>query len=463
MIKIGEFIKRCTKKVFDVEGKTALISFRILILFFLFFFVLYGRREGAENELWQTFPLQKLLILAAIQFVSNIFLAVAPEKLLRKGLSVWLFFFDIVLVSVALYWTQGFESDLFLIYFLVVFMTVIARKPAVSFLVAALACVLYGFIFLKSQSLSELMQPSIMIRFPLLWVVAFFSSWIAHDAESEKDALKAEMQAHWIHSEKLAALGEMASGIAHEINNPLTSILGTVQLILNESGEGDGIVHKELVISKEDMKVIERNTVRCKKIVSDMLKFSSQHEFCFENMDVKQPLMDAFSLLQNRIKFSKIGVIWKNLNEPVVQKVSASAVHLEQVFFNLIANAVQAMSQGGTLTITIDRKKNVSKRNICSEFIEVMIQDTGIGIDPENMKRLFQPFFTTKGNGQGTGLGLTVAHSIIAKHNGKIFVESKGVHQGTKVVVQLPAALTSELKSFTLPEEKEEVLSSENR
>lgn len=444
MNRTAKFLNKCTRKVFNLEGKYALISFRVIILLLLFFFALYGQHGLLITEELDSGLFRLLLILAGIQLLSNVPLVFTPEKFLKKGLIAGLFFFDIALISFALYWTQGFETDLFLIYFLVVFMATISRKSSVIFVVAGLACMLYGFIFLKSHTLSDLMQPAMLIRFPLLLVVAFLSSLIVQDIESEKEVLKAQVQAHWMRSEKLAALGEMASGIAHEINNPLTSILGTTQLILDKAkgnlfplSESDP--SKNLNIFLEDLLVIERNTTRCKKIVADLLKFVDEYEFHFEKIDVKQPILDALSLLQNQIKLSRINVTWKDLNEQENRFVNASPLHLEQVFFNLIHNSIQAMPNGGTITLAIERKRILSKRNIPSEYVDVIIQDTGIGIPKENLDRLFEPFFTTKPTGNGTSLGLTVSHGIVSKHNGSIFAVSEGKNKGTKMTVRLPA------------------------
>lgn len=429
-------------KFSGLKGKSAVISFRLVIMLLLFFFSLYSGQGFALDEIHRSL-LPYLCGIGFFYLASNGFILWAPVSFLKKWFLAALFLFDLVLISLSLYWLQGFETDLFLIYFLVIFMAAIARKPSITFLVAGIACLLYGLLFLKSHPASDLLQPALLIRFPLLLVVGFFSSVIIEDSETEKEALRQQMENYWLRSERLAALGEMASGIAHEINNPLTSILGTVQLYLDELESPDlktsrviTVNPQCLVVSSEDLKVIERNALRCKNIVADLLKFASRHEFVFEKIDLKELLKETAALLS--LQLARVQMEWK-LSETERYFVSGSIPHLKQVFFNLFSNAIQSMPEGGKLLLALSRTTEKNARQIEMSLIEVLIADTGHGISAADQERIFQPFFTTREPGKGAGLGLAVVYGLIRKHNGKISILSEGIGKGTKILIHLPA------------------------
>ena len=197
-----------------------------------------------------------------------------------------------------------------------------------------------------------------------------------------------------------------------------------------------------LRVSLEDMQSIERNVLRCKKVISELLKFSSAQEFVIQVINVKQPLNDALSLLQNRIALAGVKIQWKSETDPSLFTLRASYSYMQQVFFNILLNSLRAMPQGGTLTLSLEHKSIVNERNIFCAVVDVGIQDTGVGIPEEKLKNLFEPLFSQEGHTTrgDTGLGLLVAQSIVARHNGKIFVESEGEGKGTKITVRLPAA-----------------------
>ena len=228
------------------------------------------------------------------------------------------------------------------------------------------------------------------------------------------------LQQEVIQQEKMAAIGMLAGGVAHEINNPLGGILAFTQLILRGLKKEDPL--------HADLEEIERAAVRCKKIVSDLLDFSrisSGHE--------KQQL-DANMLIEKVVPFIKSEL--KSLNielrlhlKPDVPKIYGDANKLQQVFLNLLTNACQAMEKGGTLAIST----YTSDSKVCVE-----IKDSGCGIAKENLSRVFDPFFTTKQPGKGTGLGLSISYRIVKEHDGTIDVESE-LGKGSAFVVNLPA------------------------
>lgn len=226
-------------------------------------------------------------------------------------------------------------------------------------------------------------------------------------------------QAQLIQIEKLASIGELSSGIAHEINNPLAAVLGYSQL-LSSSVKDEQI--------KGDLKIIEESAIRCKKIVDGLLQFARASKEKTADVNINEVINKALSLLGNQLMLSKIEVN-ANLLESI-SPVSLNVPQIEQVFINIINNAKDAMKNGGQFEI----KTYEENGSIC-----VSLKDTGCGI-PENIKgRIFDPFFTTKPVGQGTGLGLSISYGIIKSHNGTIEVESKE-NEGTKFIIKLPAA-----------------------
>jgi two-component system NtrC family sensor kinase len=221
----------------------------------------------------------------------------------------------------------------------------------------------------------------------------------------------------------MVTVGQIAGGVAHELNNPLTGVLGNAQVLLSEIPK-----HNPWY---EDVKRIYQSAKRCKEIVTNLLTFSRQQEFEFELADINEVVQNTLSLCEHELVVENIKVVkefGKNL-----PKIDVSVLQIEQVFLNLIVNARQAMPQGGTLTIST---RLVKKEDV--QGIEVDFTDTGRGIKKEDLSKMFKPFFTTKEKGKGTGLGLSVSQSIVEKHKGTIKVESEGEGRGAKFTMFFP-------------------------
>ena len=247
------------------------------------------------------------------------------------------------------------------------------------------------------------------------------------------NALKSlkQTQSQLIQVEKMAAVGQLAAGVAHELNNPLGGILGYSQFALEK------INQKPLCqFSAEDnnsflqyLTDIEKQTKKCRTIIQSLLKFSrASHREEFELININQVLKETFVFTQHQIVKNKVNLV-QELTEPLPQ-IAGNPSQLQQVFTNLILNAVQAMTEGGTLRVKSKMRKD-------SPEIEVSFADTGIGIAEENLNKIFEPFFTTKKVGEGTGLGLSVSYGLIKDHGGEIQVESQK-NQGTTFIMILP-------------------------
>lgn len=227
-------------------------------------------------------------------------------------------------------------------------------------------------------------------------------------------------QENMARTETLAAIGTLAAGVSHEISTPLNTIIGFTQLTLSELGDNSQI--------KGDLKVIEQEAVRCKKIVQGLLNFArtSGHEERLTH--INKIINETLTLIEYQPSMKRI-LIKKDLNKEL-PSVEADPLQLKQVFLNIILNAVQAMPEGGELYIMSTN---------ANRGVEVKVSDTGIGIKEEELLKIFQPFYTTKKD--GTGLGLSISYGIIKEHGGDIFVESSsGV--GTTFIILLPSQHT---------------------
>jgi two-component system NtrC family sensor kinase len=227
------------------------------------------------------------------------------------------------------------------------------------------------------------------------------------------------MQAQLVRSEKLASLGELVAGIAHEINNPLTGILVFSSLIRNDSKLDPAL--------KNDLDTIIQETERCATIVKGLLDFARESVPQKTWTSLNDILDASLALVRNQALFQNITIVRDYC--PDIPVILADPHQLEQVVINMLLNAGHAMAAGVTLTI-------ISARAIDLNGVMVKIADTGCGIPEENLSRIFDPFFTTKDT-SGTGLGLSVSYGIINSHGGTIEVESS-VGVGTIFTIKLP-------------------------
>ncbi|MFQ5875326.1 MAG: GAF domain-containing protein, partial [Dehalococcoidia bacterium] len=232
----------------------------------------------------------------------------------------------------------------------------------------------------------------------------------------------ATTQARLFQSAKLSAIGELAAGVAHEINNPLTTIIGDAQLLLREMKPGQP--------GYESATAIERAGWRASKVVRNLLSFSRREEYDFAPTDINDTIESALSLIAYQIERANIRID-KELPSDL-PLVLASAHHLEEVWINLLLNARDAIPKGQEGEIHIASRLDEQNRSV-----QVLVSDNGCGIPPEHLGKIFEPFFTTKDPGKGTGLGLYISYNIIEQHHGSIQVESE-VGEGTTFTVTLP-------------------------
>jgi PAS domain S-box-containing protein len=237
------------------------------------------------------------------------------------------------------------------------------------------------------------------------------------------------MEEQMARTEKLASIGTLASGVAHEINNPLGIMLGFTEMLMDSVPKDSR--------QYEMLKTIERQGLNCKRIVENLMSFARTPVKAQESSDLNRELENLLKLVQNTLMVKKVEL--ETHLAPNLPRVRGDAGELQQVFLNLITNAIGAMPEGGHLTIT-------TRLHPQTRQVEAIVADTGTGIPRQYVDRIFDPFFTTKQQGEGTGLGLSVSHAIVEKYGGTIRFETRTAQDpgsgptGTTFYVTLPPA-----------------------
>ncbi len=242
-------------------------------------------------------------------------------------------------------------------------------------------------------------------------------------------------QAQLVQSEKMAAIGQLAAGVAHELNNPLGGILGYAQFSLEkiENKEIHDLTPKDMESYKRYLRDIETQSRRCKAIVQNLLKFSRTSQTVeFQELDINQVLEETLTFIDHQLMMNQI-TLRKTIDRNIA-KTQGNPGQLQQVFTNIIINAMHASKPGSEIAIAT---RFLPPLGEFAGAVEITVADQGTGISEENLKKIFEPFFTTKEVGKGTGLGLSVSYGIIKEHGGEIRVKSK-IGQGSIFTIILP-------------------------
>ena len=235
-----------------------------------------------------------------------------------------------------------------------------------------------------------------------------------YENREEKKILEQKLR----HSDRLATLGELIAGIAHELNEPLGSVLGFAELIQQE--------HQDDEILQSDISKIIKASIHAREVIRKLMLFSKYDEKENTSVNINTLLSDGLYLLENRCKKEDIKII--KILDKNLPSIMANVVQINQVIVNLIVNAIHAMPIGGNLIL---------QTNFDNKSIYLIVQDNGAGIAENHIKKIFDPFFTTKETATSTGLGLSVVHGIIHSLNGKIEVESH-LGTGTRFEISIP-------------------------
>jgi len=230
-----------------------------------------------------------------------------------------------------------------------------------------------------------------------------------------------------LQSQKLAALGQLSAGMAHEINNPLAIIRQEAEWMQQVLKKAEAVAGKEGEELQGSLRQIVQQVDRCTEIIRNLLDFARKREPVIQAVEINRIIEDMTMLVEKEAKHHNIKIVREYDRE--LPMIFSDAPQLRQVVLNLLTNAAHAIGQDGAITITTNQKGDGA--------IRILISDTGCGITPENLKKIFDPFFTTKPEGQGTGLGLSICHGIIQRLGGKIGVDST-VGRGTTFTIVLP-------------------------
>ena len=234
--------------------------------------------------------------------------------------------------------------------------------------------------------------------------------------QTEED--KTQLQEQLRHADRLATIGQLAAGVAHELNEPLGSILGFAQLAQKQPRLSNQV--------KEDIEKIMKASLHAREVVKKLMLFARQMPPQKTRVKLNQIIEEGLYFLESRCEKEGIKVV--RLLSQGIPEITADPAQLTQVLVNLVVNAIQAMPNGGKLTV---------KTEVSNDHVKFTIKDTGIGMGNKALKKIFLPFFTTKNVGQGTGLGLPVVHGIVTSHGGTIHVESKE-GSGSTFEIKLP-------------------------
>ncbi len=251
---------------------------------------------------------------------------------------------------------------------------------------------------------------------------------IARDITSQKktDEELKDIQAQLLQLEKMAVLGQMSAGITHEIKNPLSTILLSIDCIKTKMGGKDPIQIKEL------LNLLEESAQRINKVINELLSFVRTPNIKVQRVNLHRAIDTAISLLDNKARHKNV-ICEKYYSKEDIE-INADKLLIEQVFYNLLSNAVDAMEPGGRIKLRTECPGMSG-----GEMVDVEISDTGCGMTDEEIVKIFEPFFTTKDYGKGTGLGLSIVKMVVEKHKGSINVVSqKG--SGTSFTVSLPVS-----------------------
>lgn len=236
-----------------------------------------------------------------------------------------------------------------------------------------------------------------------------------------------EAQKRLSRSEKLAGIGTLAAGVAHEINNPLASVAGCAEGLIDRLGNLEFKTNDDREVFPDYLDTIYNETYRCKLIISKLLDFSRQKPHVFGKIDINTLVSDVVKTVGRQTDSKKVDVLLALSSRPPT--IWGDVNQLKQVFTNFISNASDAIQHEGSIRISTTSS---------NDSVQITFKDTGYGIAPENINKIFEPFFTTKEPGKGTGLGLAICYGIIEEHEGKISVDSKGIGHGTTFTISLP-------------------------
>jgi signal transduction histidine kinase len=403
----------------EKNTKRLIISLRWMIFVILLFLFLYGKEKEAIGNIY----FFKWLLAAYI--LSNTGLIFVPyKKFLASAIKSIIFIFDTLFISILIYAASGADVELYMAYFLVIFMAALGQSILLSMIITFFISIIYIGIMFKTSGLSGIYDTNMLIRIPFFFGVSLFSSYFAQEARVFKEhlnkveSLYQEVKVQLFQSSKLAAVGTLASGIVHEMGNLLQITMGSAESIKRHWERTED--------NKKRLEDICKVTEQSGQIARQLLAFSRQDNAVYESMDVKEAIDESYELVKYNLGKNNV-ILVKNYDDNEC-KIIGNRNQIKQVMINFMNNARDAMKNGGKLTVGC---KPIEDK------IVVSISDEGAGIPEEIRGKIFSPFFTTKEKGKGTGLGLSISRDIITQHGGTINLETPA-GKGTTFRIDFP-------------------------
>lgn len=389
------------------------------------------------------FPLPLYILIFALIF--NLGQPFRVKALPEKANSLLSFLVNLITIMLLVQFTGGIESEFYPAYFLIPTLGTYYFGPKGILVGLFIIFFSYGRLWFSLPHRTEITSPSnFLFKLVFLLLGSIPLALLVEREKRHREKLK-ETYLQLIQSAKLTALGELAAGIAHELDQPLASIKLYLHLILSKPTKRS--------LLRQDLLIVQEQTQRMNKIIGDIKGFSRQSQFDPSPLNINQPVEDALRFIAKQFELSGIKAT-KNLS-PHLPKVMGDRSQLQQVFLNILINAKDALMGSAKKELSIATRM-IENRESGESCIEVTFSDTGCGIPQKIEDKIFNPFFTTKSS--GVGLGLSISKGIIEKHDGSIDISSQE-NKGTTITITLPNNVAQEdsgsTKKIFRREEKE--------
>lgn len=404
-----------------VEGRAILLLKWIMLIVTLVIWLWSTGFAAPATEIFMLFFLYAMFNVAQTYFFH--FSRVQLNQI--KGFCYASYFVDVLFVTALVYFDTShyvgrtMQSDFYILYFLLILRGfALFRTARENLLMNLLICVLFILSVRLQERSVNLLGSGMALKFALIWMVILMSWFIVEIINKQKaELLKARERL--IRSEQMATLGELAAGVAHEINNPIGIISAYSEYLLKNAGKKNPL--------SEDYEIIHKEAMRCERIVSDLLNFATPSVKEIAECDIRQLNDEVVKFLFHEKEDGRIQVEKHYASN--IPMVLADPVQLKQALLNIYLNARQAIEGEGMIDVTIEPSSKDENS------VWLAIGDTGKGIDEDDLERVFEPFFTRKKG--GTGLGLTITQRIIEAHQGRIVIKRRKP-RGTLVEILLP-------------------------
>lgn len=406
-------------KSYVLSDRMITFAFRCVLFLLLGFFVLY-RVETQTQPIWIS------LTLLGLYFVSNGVLLAIPVRWMKHWYgTATLFLLDTGIISWIIYASGGLDSDLYLAYFLVVFMSGIQMKMWQSFLVGTVGSGLYVALWFHAHEPLEMMDTIFLLRIPFFYIVSFFTAFFAERVRSQEDRLRHEYEEKVAQAERRIVVGQFASRIAFELNNPLSVIIGFAGTLQKRLGENDPL--------NLPARSVEREATRCRELVKNLMVLSEGAACTFDFVDLNAIVRDALARFEETGRSSHARIRIESDLEDSLPTLYGDRRQIFEGLLHLLRNAQDAMPTGGIVAVRTHRDPDAEPGKVHCE-----IEDSGVGMSEDFQQKIFDPLAATKEGRPGLGLGLIFVLTMVRRHRGTLRVSSRP-GRGTKVSLSFPA------------------------